>query len=95
MTALCGGQIPDDLEALSHWIQGARSISGIAADATDVGEATRSAALRQLENLRSYPIVSEGIATEEISIAAWFYDVEGASVEQWDADTKRWVELNE
>lgn len=90
MTALCGGAIPDGLSALSHWVEGARSISGIVEPSNDVSTATRKAVLKQLENLKSYPLVREGIAQGEVSISGWYYDVEEAEVSAWDSESAHW-----
>lgn len=92
MTALCGGQIPGDLEALAHWVVGAREISGITEPSTDIAGATRLAALKQLDNLRSYPVVRDGVLSGDVCIDAWFYDVENAVVTRWNADDDTWDE---
>jgi carbonic anhydrase len=40
--------------------------------------------VRQLENLRRFPLVRERLAKGELELHAWFYDVGQAEVFEWD-----------
>lgn len=93
MTALCSGHVPEDLKALQRWMTGARTIAGVDQTEEDVDEVTKRVALRQLENLRSYPVVAEGLGAEEVSVGAWFYDVESADILEWNPATGEWTSL--
>lgn len=93
MTALCRGHVPDDLGALQNWARGAKAIAGVDPNDDDVDEVTKRVVLRQLENLRTYPVVAEGLGADEVSIGAWFYDVEAADVLEWNPTTAEWTSL--
>ncbi|UJR84343.1 bifunctional SulP family inorganic anion transporter/carbonic anhydrase [Sandaracinus amylolyticus] len=92
MTALReGGGKLGDLPALAHWAKGASVIAGDLAAAPTLTDATQACSVRQLEHLRSYPVVAQALATGELRIQAWYYDMDTADVLEWDPDVKRYV----
>jgi carbonic anhydrase len=95
MGALKKGGIPAELRALAHWAEGAKHIAAAPVAEESVDDFAKASARRQLEHLRSYPVVQEALAQGELSVAAWFYDVERADVLEWSDDVGRWVALGE
>ncbi|PWU14655.1 MAG: carbonic anhydrase [Bdellovibrio sp.] len=51
--------------------------------------------LQQVENLKSYPIVQDQIAKKKLRIHAWWFELAGASVNCFDPNLGRFVELDE
>jgi len=97
VTALCTGKIPDELEALRGWLEGSRSIAGthVHDDSENIviNDEAKLVALRQLENLKTYPLVARGLEEGDIHIEAWFYDVETGDVWGHRAESDRWVSM--
>lgn len=95
MTALCTGEIPADLHALVHWSDGARAIAGVQLGEADIAAATRAAARRQLDHLASYPVVAAHLATGDIELEAWYYDIEHARVERCSHGSDTWESIGD
>jgi len=51
---------------------------------------TKDNVLLQVEHLKSYPLVQEGIKAGKLSLHAWFFDVTTGDVEQYDSETGTW-----
>ncbi len=93
MKALKSGEIPDDLHALGCWATSAREIVPSLSGFATVDDATRATTVRQIENVKSYPVIAETIARGEMTVAAWFYDIERGEVLEWRDREGRYVEL--
>lgn len=50
----------------------------------DLDQAIKRNLLNQIENLTTFPLVKELLATNKLNIAAWMYDVKSAEVLLWD-----------
>jgi len=83
MKALKGGEIPDDLHALQCWARTATQLVPDVHDFAELEDLTRATSVKQLEHVLSYPVVRDTVARGELSVAAWFYDVERAEVLAW------------
>lgn len=95
ITALKTGKIPKDLHALSYWATSASEIAGDLRAFATVDDAAREVTVRQLENLRSYPIVREREEAGELTLSAWFYDVETVEVSEYQPTEARYVPLDQ
>jgi carbonic anhydrase len=95
MSALKKGSVPAELGALTHWAVGARDLIVDPASHEVVDDLTRATTLKQIEHLRSYPVVQRALEAGEITLAAWFYDVERAEVLEWSERTQRYAALGE
>lgn len=93
MKALKGGEIPSDLHALSCWASSAREVVPALGGFHEVDDATRATTVKQIENVKSYPVIAETIARGELTVAAWFYDIERGEVLEWRDQEGRYVEL--
>lgn len=60
----------------------------------DADDVARLSALRQLDHLREYGVVSARIAAGTLRVHAWFYDVATGEIEAWCPDTPRWHRLD-
>jgi carbonic anhydrase len=63
--------------------------SGIAAD-----DVARLSALRQLDHLREYAVVSARIAAGSLRVHAWFFEVATGELEAWCPVEQRWRRLD-
>jgi carbonic anhydrase len=95
MGALKKGGLPDHLGALKHWAVGARALVSDPKEHPTVDDLTRATCLKQLTHLRSYPVVEKALASRELTLAAWFYDVERAEVLEWSETKERYMPLGE
>ncbi|WP_437646330.1 bifunctional SulP family inorganic anion transporter/carbonic anhydrase [Sorangium sp. So ce362] len=78
------GHVPDELPTLKRWLVEIPAASGDLSGHADVDDAARAATVRQLDNLRQFPLVRERLASGEIELHAWFYDVGQAELFEWD-----------
>ena len=51
--------------------------------------------LKQIENLKSYPIVQEKLRSKELRVHAWWFELSKASVYFYDPSTKKFTEVAE
>ena len=98
----CGGiaallePIPPDREAhLGRWVEFTKPAHQLVA-AAQVPEAERlTATIKahvqfQLDNLMTYPIVREGVASGRVNIHGWMYDMENGTLTAYDPQTGEW-----
>lgn len=93
MKALKGGEVPEGLAALGHWAHTAAEIVPDLHAFETVDDATRATTVRQVENVLSYPVIASRVAKGELTVQAWFYDIERAEVLAWRPDEGRYVDL--
>lgn len=77
--------VPKGIPGVSKWLQ---SVGEGFQKTDDVDIASRSNVLRQLENLMSYPVVREKVASKLLQLHAWFYDIKTGNVLSWDMDSQ-------
>ena len=51
--------------------------------------------LQQLDNLKSYPLIQEKMASKKIRVHAWWFELANASVHFFDSVTGRFIEFDE
>ncbi|WP_437296850.1 bifunctional SulP family inorganic anion transporter/carbonic anhydrase [Sorangium sp. So ce426] len=78
------GEVPDELPTLRRWLAEIPEASGDLSGYADVDEAARAVIVRQLDNLRRFPLVRDRLASGEIELHGWFYDVRQAELFEWD-----------
>jgi len=81
----------EDLGALTEWSRGIVPVAGDLKQGATLDVATQACSVRQLRHLRSYPVVADAIARGELNVHAWFYDVDGAEVLEWDSELDSFV----
>lgn len=89
--------LPEPLANLAAWLEATDArdfIQGLPASlSTD--EVARLNVLAQLDHLKSYPLVAERIASGELSLGGWFFDIGTADMEVWSDREKRFVHVAE
>jgi carbonic anhydrase len=86
--AVTSGQVPDELPTLKRWLAEIPPACGDVSCHADVDEAARAITVRQLDNLRQFPLVRERIEKGELELHAWFYDVGQAELFEWNERTQ-------
>lgn len=72
-----------DASGLDNWLQIIKE--GFKKHApSDPTEGTKLNLLNQIEHLKTYPLVEDLLAKNEITISAWVYDVHSAQILEWD-----------
>jgi carbonic anhydrase len=82
--AIKNQHVPDELPCLRRWLSAIPAASGDLSGHHDLDEATRAVVVRQLDNLRQFPLVRERLEQGELELHAWFYDVGQAELFEWD-----------
>jgi carbonic anhydrase len=95
MGALKKGGLPDELRALQHWAVGARALIVDPDAHLSVDDLTRATSVKQLDHFRSYPVVKRALENGELTLSAWFYDVDRAEVLEWSEERERFVAVGE
>jgi carbonic anhydrase len=78
---------------LPRWLQLAEEVRGRLPGGASPEEAARRNAVLQMERLRSYPHVRDRLAEGTLRLHAWFYDIGGARLEEWDPGGGAFVPL--
>lgn len=100
--ALLKNNIPDDLMGLKAWFQHAQATRQIVTrkhkrkkgDALHIA-ATEENVLVQVNNLSTHPCVAVGLASGEIDIYGWYYDIASGVVRQFDQSVGKFVDLED
>jgi carbonic anhydrase len=90
VSALMKGKVPAELATLGAWMQQAHGLAGELGSFEDTDEAARAITVRQLDHVRSYPLVRDTLARGDLTVHAWFYDLEAVEVFEWDEARKRY-----
>lgn len=87
--------LPAGLKNLHAWLENtdARERLRGLPRSLHIDEVARLNALAQLDALRAYPVVAEKLATGELSLTAWFFDVKSGELEEWSAALQKYVPL--
>jgi carbonic anhydrase len=95
LSALRQGQVPPQFSTLQAWLAASTLGAGPLGHFADGDQATRGALVRQLDNLRTYPLIREGEANGELTLLAWYYDVGAAELYEWEPEKRRFVVLGD
>lgn len=82
--AVKSGHVPDELPVLQRWLCQIPAACGDLSAHAEIDDAARAIVVRQLDNLRRFPLVQERIDRGELELHAWFYDVGQAELFEWD-----------
>lgn len=87
--------LPEGLDHLRAWVEATevRALLERLPRDLDVDDAARLNVLAQLDHVRTYPCVASRIASGELSLSAWFFDVAKGEVESWSAEEHHFVPL--
>lgn len=98
---------PKGLEELPHvrdWLGYAKAAVQIVREKTKdsnldddarIDMLTRENVLLQLQHLRTHPYVATGLATGEVSLHGWVYDIKTGAVDAYDEDKKSFLPVAE
>lgn len=84
MKALKTGEVPSDLHALRCWSTTARPLIADPTAHAELDALTRATSRLQVAHVESYPVVRDAMARGELTVTAWFYDVEQGEVLAWN-----------
>lgn len=68
---------------LENWLEYVKTDSGNTADTEQVNHSVKQNVLHQVESLRNYPMVKERMASGQLAIFGWFYDLGKREVQEW------------
>ena len=85
--------VPAELASLAAWVRQSEvgELCRLLPADTLQDDVARINARKQLDNLRSYPVVRDRIAAGRLSLHAWFFHIGTGEIEQWDVATAAWV----
>ncbi|HWB82157.1 MAG TPA: bifunctional SulP family inorganic anion transporter/carbonic anhydrase [Nannocystaceae bacterium] len=86
MSVIASGKPPPGLPCVARWLADAGHIRDRVPPGSTPDALARMNALVQLENLRTYDIVAKKLEAGELTLHAWFYDIGGAEIEEWNAE---------
>jgi carbonic anhydrase len=102
MRALSSGELPAGSEHLARWIAHAEPSkarllreSRISAAIPDVDRLSRAHVLQQIDHLRAFPAVADGVADGRLTLHAWWFDLANAEVLAYDAQAGDFLPLVE
>lgn len=97
-----GGEALKKLPAVARWIQHADaakavvcSCHGSSSQGQQLSSLVRENVLAQIANLRTHPSVAARLATNELHLHGWVFDIESGHVETFDAKTRSFVPLGQ
>lgn len=98
--AMCAGSAPelDDAASLvGAWVRMLRPARERVAHINDETERLRAlereGVALSLENLRTYPVVRDAVAAEDLALHGLWHDIGAGSLERLDPETKAWTPL--
>ena len=86
--AVKSGHVPDELPTLQRWLAQIPHACGDLSCHAEIDDAARAVVVRQLDNLRRFPLVRDRIERRELELHAWFYDVGQAELFEYDETTQ-------
>lgn len=81
------------LPDLNKWLGGIRNIRSRLGAGNSPDEAARLNALAQVDHLKTYPLVQKKLASGDIRLHAWFYNIGTGEIEEWDPATQRFAPI--
>jgi len=102
--AMKGALNPDALADLPHvhnWLDHTRAAVEIVkalhgrASLEELQSVTEQNVLLQLQHLRTHPAVAARLATDEVELHGWVYDIETGSVSAYDGEHARFVPIEQ
>ncbi len=87
--------LPAGLKNLHAWLESTEARDRIRSYPKSLtpDEVGKLNALAQLDRLRAYPVVADKLASGELSLTAWFFDVKTGELEEWSVAQQRYVPL--
>ncbi len=102
--AMKGALDPDSLDALPHvkeWLGHCRCATEVVKEkhgdlsADYLDEVTKENVLQQMQHIRTHPAVAAKLATKQVQLHGWLYDIESGSVLCYDEKAEEFKLLQE
>ncbi len=102
--AMKGALDPDSLDALPHvkeWLGHCRCATEVVKEkhgelsADYLDEVTKENVLQQMQHIRTHPAVAAKLATKQVQLHGWLYDIESGDVLCYDDNTEEFKLLQE
>lgn len=102
--AMKGALDPDSLEGLPHvkeWLSHCRCATEVLKEkhgeigADHIEELTKENVVQQLQHLRTHPAVAAKLATKQVHLHGWVYDIEKGQILCYNAQTENFEEMHE
>ncbi len=100
--ALLKNKVPEDLLGLKAWFQHAQATRQIVTrkHSRKSGESLHVAAaeenvLVQVNNLSTHPCVAVGLASGDVHIYGWYYDIASGVIRQFDQSQGKFIDLED
>jgi len=89
--------LPAGLDHLHGWIEATqvRALLRSMPSELSVDELAKLNVLAQLDHVRTYPCVAERVASGELTLSGWFFDVASGEVEWWSSEAQRFLPVGE
>jgi len=90
-----------DLPHVQDWLDNSRAAVEVVkakhgqATLEELDSVTEENVLLQLQHLRTHPVVASKLATKEVDLHAWVYNIEHGSVSAYDEDSDKFVSIEE
>jgi carbonic anhydrase len=81
--------------SISAWLKQVEPLRSQISTETSNRQVGELNVLSQIENLKSYPIVSTLLAEKRVQLHAWFYEIGKAQLATWDEETQMFVTIGE
>jgi len=88
-------QAPNLRAWLRHGEQALNKLTDTAAGLSRVNQLSRFNVLQQLEHLRSYPVVQERLAANQLKLHAWWFQLSTANVYAYEEAEEKFVLIDE
>lgn len=103
MKGLCHPELLGPMPNVAAWLKHSHAAYSVVCEAypPDLGEKDRIRAVAmenvvvQLDHLRTHPSVAAKLATNEVSLHGWFFDIETGSVLVYDGVASRFTEIKD
>ncbi len=102
MQALLNGREKVKMPNLKSWLRhGERALNTLHSSASTTSKLkahnrlSQLNVLAQIENLKSYPLIQEGLTTRKLRVHGWWFELSEASVHCYDTPQGAFVEIDE
>jgi carbonic anhydrase len=98
MNAVFTGQIFENestqkLPSVARWLMHLKDLRAELPKQVTLNQMSQYNVIKQLENLKTYPIIKERIEKRDVRIHAWFYDLALADIHEWNPETNLFTPL--
>lgn len=94
------GQVPPSCDHLSHWVEQVKEGKSYGEEKltpglSEVNQVSQANVIRQLDNLRSSPMVKERIDAGKLTLHGWWFDIGNVEVYEFDTSGQKFVLMDE